>query len=51
MLHAYSQGHRPSDSGVEDFLKGFTVYGRGGHLGHEENKCKKLANLLKGAFI
>ena len=34
MLHTKSQGHRPSGSGVEDFLKVFTIYGRGGHLGH-----------------
>ena len=34
MLHTKSQGHRPSGSG-EDFLRVFTIYGRGGHLGHE----------------
>ena len=33
MLHTKSQGHRPSDSG-EDFLRGFTIYGRGSHLSH-----------------
>ena len=34
MLHTKSQGHRPSGSGEEDFLRFFTIYGRGGHLGH-----------------
>ena len=34
MLHTKSQGHRPSGSGEEDFLSVFTIYGRGGHLGH-----------------
>ena len=35
MLHAKFQDHRTSGSGEEDFLKVFTIYGRGGHLGHE----------------
>ena len=34
MLHTKFQGHRPSGSGEEDFLRVFTIYGRGGHLGH-----------------
>ena len=34
MLHTKSQGDRPSGSGEEDFLRVFTIYGRGGHLGH-----------------
>ena len=34
MLHAKFQDHRTSGSGEEDFLKVFTIYGRGGHLGH-----------------
>ena len=34
MLHTKSQGHWPSGSGEEDFLKVFTIYGRGGHLCH-----------------
>ena len=33
MLHTKSQGHRPSGSAEEDFLRVFTIYGRGGHLG------------------
>ena len=34
MLHAEFQDHRTSGSGEEDFLKVFTIYGPGGHLGH-----------------
>ena len=34
MLHAKFQDHRTSVSGEEDFLNVFTIYGRGGHLGH-----------------
>ena len=34
MLHTKSQGHQPSGSGEEDFERVFTIYGRGGHLGH-----------------
>ena len=34
MLHTKSQGHRPSGSGEENFLKGFIIYGHCGHLGH-----------------
>ena len=34
MLHAKFQKHTPSGSGEEDFLKVFTIYSHGGHLGH-----------------
>ena len=34
MLYAMFQDHKTSGSGVENF-KGFTIYGHGGHLGHE----------------
>ena len=34
MLYTKSQGHRPSGSGEEDFLRVFTIYRHGGHLGH-----------------
>ena len=34
MLHTKFRGNRPSCSGEEDFLRVFTIYGRGGHLGH-----------------
>ena len=33
MLHTKFPGNRPAGSGVEDF-EVFTIYGRGGHLGH-----------------
>ena len=33
MLHAKFQDHRTSGSG-EEFLKVFTIYGHGSHLGH-----------------
>ena len=33
MLHTKFRGNRPAGSG-EDFLVIFTIYGRGGHLGH-----------------
>ena len=34
MLYAKFQDHRTSGSGEEDFLKVFTIYGHGSHLGH-----------------
>ena len=34
MLHAKFRENRPSGSGEEDFRRVFTIYGRGGHLGH-----------------
>ena len=34
MQHAKFQDHRTSCSGEEVFLKVFTIYGHGGHLGH-----------------
>ena len=44
MLHTKSQGHRPSGSGEEDFLKVFTIYGRGGHLGScDQDHLNKLS--------
>ena len=33
MLHVKFQDHRTSGSGEEDFLRFFTIYGHGGHLG------------------
>ena len=33
MLHTKPQGHWPFGSGEEDFLRVFTIYGCGGHLG------------------
>ena len=34
MLHTKFRGNRPAGSGEEDFRRVFTIYGRGGHLGH-----------------
>ena len=34
MLHTKFQGHRSTASGEEDFIKVFTIYGHGGHVGH-----------------
>ena len=34
MLHTKFCGNQPAGSGEEDFWRGFTTYGRGGHLGH-----------------
>ena len=34
MLHTKFRGNQPARSGEEDFLRVFTIYGRGGHLGH-----------------
>ena len=34
MLHTKLRENRPPGSGEEDFLRVFTIYGRGGHLGH-----------------
>ena len=34
MLHTNFSENRPTGSGEEDFLRVFTIYGHGGHLGH-----------------
>ena len=34
MLHTKFGGNWPAGSGEEDFWVVFTIYGRGGHLGH-----------------
>ena len=34
MIHAKFQDHRTSGSGEVDFLKVFSIYGHGDHLGH-----------------
>ena len=34
MLHTKFCENRPAGSGEEDFLKVFTIYRHGGHLGH-----------------
>ena len=34
MLQTKFLGNQSAGSGVEDFLRVFTIYGHGGHLGH-----------------
>ena len=34
MLHTKFHGNQSAGSGEEYFIKGFTIYGHGGHLGH-----------------
>ena len=34
MPHTMFQGHQHFGSREEGFLKAFTIYGHGGHLGH-----------------
>ena len=34
MLHTKFRGNRPAGSREEEFRRVFTIYGRGGHLGH-----------------
>ena len=34
MLNTKFRENRPASSGEEDFLRVFTIYGHGGHLGH-----------------
>ena len=34
MIHTKFRENRSTGSGEEDFLKFFTIYGHGGHLGH-----------------
>ena len=34
MLHTKCHENRPAGSGEEGFLRVFTIYGHGGHLGH-----------------
>ena len=51
MLHTKFRGNRPAGSG-EDFLRVFTIYGRGGHLCHVTSiMFKKIISLYLKAFI
>ena len=34
MLHTKFRGNRSTGSGEDDFIRVFTINGRGGHLGH-----------------
>ena len=47
LLHTKSQGHQPSGSGEEDFLRFITIYGHGGHLCHVTKIfCKNFGYLI-----
>ena len=51
MLSTIFRGNRPDGSG-EDFLRVFTIYGRGGHLGHVTSIMFKIVtSLYLKAFI
>ena len=41
MLHTKFNENRPAGSGEEDFLRVFTIYGRGSHLGHVTQMARK----------
>ena len=45
MLHTKFHGNRPAGS-EEDFLRVFTIYGHGGHLGHVTSIMSKDFNFL-----
>ena len=46
MLHTKSKGHQHSGSGEEDLKNVFTIYGRGGNLGHvTKTICIGFSNL------
>ena len=51
MLHTKFHGNWPAGSGEEDFLKFFTIYGHGGHLGHVTSiTIKKIHFLVPESF-
>ena len=43
MLHTKFHGNQSTGSRKEDFLRVFTIYGRGGHLGHDPDAANKLS--------
>ena len=47
MLHTKFHGNRPPGSGAEDCLRVFTIYGRGGHLGHVTSIMSKDFHFLE----
>ena len=52
MLHTKFHGNRSAGSGEEDFLRVFTIYGRGGHLGHVTSTSHQIfISLYLRAFI
>ena len=51
MLHTKFLGNQPAGSGEEDFRRFFTIYGRGGHLGHvTSNMSSKYHFLVPESF-
>ena len=42
MLHTKFQGYWSTGSGEEDFLRFFTIYGHGGHVGHVTRPFEQL---------
>ena len=52
-MHAKFQDHMTSGSGEEDFLKVFTIYGRGGHvtLTIHANLCSHFPRRLHMNFV
>ena len=50
MLHTKFGGNRPARTG-EDFLRDFTIYGPGGHLGHVTSIMSSDISLYLKAFI
>ena len=49
MLHTKFRGNQPTGSGEDDFLRVFTIYGRGGHFGHVDFAIKLEMPLPKEA--
>ena len=48
MLHTKFRENRPAGSGEEDFEGFFTIYWRGGHLGHVTQMLRtNMVNVLK----
>ena len=55
MLHTKFSENRPGGSREDDFLRLFTIYGRGGHLGHvtlmpQKNFCSPYPRRLEIKF-
>ena len=52
MLHTKFHGNRPAGSRDVGFLRVFTIYGRGCHLGHVTSSCHQIfISLYLKAFI
>ena len=52
MLHTNIRENRPAGSGEEDFLRVFTIYGQGGHLGHVTSiMLSDFHFLVPGSFL